>query len=412
MNLRLNQILLVLMAIPLLIFSSCKPDEKQPEDDVTPHTLIYYFTGTSLSLHFYNNISAAEVAVRKNVLQNSRIVCFFQSSDKRSAEVIELVYNNGACERKTLATYELPAIMDAERLTYNLKEIMALAPAESYGLVMAGHATGWVPIDGVAQSSATISGGKPAKRPYISHEELWKKQDTGVETRFFGEKYSSTAANAFDIPDLAKAFSDTGVYFDYILFDACLMANVEALYDLRRAARYIIASPCEIMAAGFPYTDVVPLLMKDGGRSHDLAGVCLAYNKYYENSKSYRSGSVALVDCSQLDALATAVKKVNNAQQKSYDLDNIQSFEGHNDHIFFDLGDYIEQMCDDEQALKAFQQQMNRTIPTKYTLSVFWTNLGVAGEYPIKSFSGLTTSAPSILYRSDYENTAWHKATH
>ena len=152
------------MAIPLLIFSSCKPDEKLPEDDVTPHTLIYYFTGTSLSLHFYNNISAAEVAVRKNVLQNSRIVCFFQSSDKRSAEVIELVYNNGACERKTLATYELPAIMDAERLTYNLKEIMALAPAESYGLVMAGHATGWVPINGVAQSSATISGGKPAKR--------------------------------------------------------------------------------------------------------------------------------------------------------------------------------------------------------------------------------------------------------
>jgi hypothetical protein len=69
-------------------------------------------------------------------------------------------------------------------------------------------------------------------------------------------------------------------------------------------------------------------------------------------------------------------------------------------------------MCDDEQALKAFQQQMNRTIPTKYTLSVFWTNLGVAGEYPIKSFSGLTTSAPSILYRSDYENTAWYKATH
>ena len=239
-----------------------------------------------------------------------------------------------------------------------------------------------------------------------------EKQDSGVETRFFGEKYSDTAANAFDIPELAKGLAATNIYFDYILFDACLMANVEALYDLRKNARYIIASPCEIMAAGFPYEDVVPLLMKDGGRSHDLAGVCEAFNKYYDNHKSYRSGSVALVDCKQLDALAAAVKAVNNSTQKSYNIDDLQSFEGHEDHIFFDLGDYIEQMCDDAQALKAFREQMNRTIPTKYTLSVFWSNLGTAGEYPIRTFSGLTTSAPSILYRDNYANTAWYKATH
>ena len=411
MILRLKNILALALILPLLILSSCKKDdEKKAEESTTPHTLIYYFTGTSLSLHFYNNIAAAEVAVRQGVLKDGRIVCFFQSSDRRKAEVIELVHNNGLCERKVLATYELPAIMDAERFTYNLKEVMALAPADSYGLVMAGHATGWIPINGVAQSSSAISGGKKYAHT-INHEQMWKKQDSGVETRFFGEKYSSTAANAFDIPDLAKGLSDTGVYFDYILFDACLMANVEALYDLRNNARYIIASPCEIMAAGFPYTEVVPLLMKDGGRSHDLAGVCEAYYKYYENSKAPRSGSAALVDCAQLEALASAVKAVNTAKQKSYDISNIQTFEGQRDHVFFDLGDYIEQMCDDENALKAFRQQMDKTIRAKYSLPVFWSNLGSAGEYTIRTFSGLTTSAPSVLYRDDYAKTAWYKAT-
>ena len=115
-----------------LVVSSCKKEENsEPAVPTTPHTLIYYFTGTSLSIHFYNNIAAAEAAVRKDVKKNSRIVCFFQSTDKRKADVIELVYNNGSCERKILATYELPAIMDSEQLTYNLKEVIKLAPADS-----------------------------------------------------------------------------------------------------------------------------------------------------------------------------------------------------------------------------------------------------------------------------------------
>ena len=408
----LKNILAGVMLMATLLATSCKKEEApEPAKQTTPHTLIYYFTGTWLSLHFSNNISAAEAAVRKNAKGDGRIVCFFQASDKRKADVIELVYNNGACERKVLASYDLPAIMDAEQLTTNINNIVTLAPADSYGIVMAGHATAWIPINGVAQSSATAAISKKLDYEMISHEEYWKKQETGVETRYFGEKYSDTAANAFNIPDLAKALSATGIYFDYILFDACFMANVESLYDLRKNAHYIIASPCEIMAAGFPYDDVVPQLMIDGGRSHNLDGACRAFNKYYENHKAYRSGSVALVDCTQLDALASAVKAVNKAAKKEFKLDNIQTFEGQRDHIFFDLGDYVEQMCDDEQALKAFQQQMNRTIAAKYTLSVFWSNLGAAGEYPISTFSGLTTSAPSSLYRADYKNTSWYKAT-
>lgn len=400
------------MLMAMLFVTSCKKEETpDPAKQTTPHTLIFYFTGTWLSLHFSNNIAAAEDAVRKNAKGDGRIVCFFQSNDKRNADLIELVYDNGSCKRTVLASYELPAIMDAEQFATNIKNIVELVPADSYGIVMAGHGTGWVPINGVAQLSTAAAHGKMQGDKPITHEELWKKQDTGVGTRYFGEKYSPSAANALDIPDMAKGFQDAGIYFDYILFDACLMANIESLYDLRKHAHYIIASPCEIMSAGFPYNDVVPMLMKDGGRSHDLDGACRAFNKYYEGHNAYRSGSVSLVDCTQLDALASAMKVVNKAAKKEFKLSNIQTFEGQRDHVFFDLGDYVEQMCDDEQALKAFQQQMNRTIAAKYTLSVFWSNLGAAGEYPIRTFSGLTTSAPSVLYRDDYAKTAWYKAT-
>ena len=61
-----------------------------------------------------------------------------------------------------------------------------------------------------------------------------------------------------DISELAAAIDGSGVRFDYLLFDACFMSSVEALYDLRRAADYIVASPCEVMAHGFPYTTSTP----------------------------------------------------------------------------------------------------------------------------------------------------------
>lgn len=409
----LKYLMTVAVALPFLLLSSCRGGGEEVEDNTTPHTIIFYFTGTKLTMPFYNNISAIEEAMRSDVKKKNRIICFFQGGDRQKSEVIELLYDNGLCKREVLATYEMPHIMSAEKMTFFLSEIIRVAPADSYGLVLGGHGTGWIPIDGTPESaSAQISSHKKGVNQAIFHREFWKKADTGVETRFFGEEYNDGGLNGFDIPNLAKALAGTNTYFDYILFDACLMANVEALYDLRRNSRYIIASSCEIMEAGFPYTDIIPLLLKDNGRKHDLDGVCKAYYTYYSNGRGARSGSSSLIDCSQLEALAEAMKRVNNSTKKEFNLNDIQTFEGYtSNHVFFDLGDYVEQMCDDREALEAFNRQMKLTVPAKYTLSVFWSNLDKAGEYTITKHSGLTTSAPSKLYRGDYANTAWYKAT-
>ena len=46
-----------------------------------------------------------------------------------------------------------------------------------------------------------------------------------------------------------------------IIFDACFMSSVEALYDLRSVAPYIVAAPAAVMSGGFPYSTMVPLLL-------------------------------------------------------------------------------------------------------------------------------------------------------
>lgn len=397
-----------LLAAALLLAPACEKTPAQ-EEIATPHTLIFYFTGTQLSYYFYRNISAAKEAVRQNIKGNSRVVCFFQHNDKTKADLIELVYSDGACVEKVLATYDLPQQMDEEHLSYFFNEIIRSAPAETYGLVMAGHALAWIPIDATPDRAARRASAKGSPAP--AEEDFWRKAPSDIVTRHFGEKYSDTHSNRFDIGTLSSALTSTGVKFDYILFDACFMANIESVYDLRDNADYIIGAPCEILGDGFPYQNTLPCLLRNGGRSHDLPQACKTFHDQYASKYGY-SGSVALIDCAQIDALAAIVKKINAGAKKDYDRDEIQTFEGQSPHVFYDLGDYIDKMCGDPALKAEFDAHMARTVPCKYTLGSFWSNYGTeSGIYPITAFSGLSTSAPASVYRDSYAETAWDRVT-
>ena len=81
--------------------------------------------------------------------------------------------------------------------------------------------------------------------------------------------------------------------------------------------------------------------------------------------------------------------------------------------IFFDLGDYVNSACDDNAVKEAFNKQLNQTVIKKYTPERFysaypWRNSGIC---ELETFCGISTSAPSVLYRSAYEQTSWYKAT-
>ena len=69
------------------------------------------------------------------------------------------------------------------------------------------------------------------------------------------------------------------------------MANIETLYDLRRSADYIVASPCEVMGIGFPYDQFVPALLSDADAASKMRQTCENFYAYYAaQSGYYRSG--------------------------------------------------------------------------------------------------------------------------
>lgn len=116
------------------------------------------------------------------------------------------------------------------------------------------------------------------------------------------------------------------------------------------------------MAAGFNYTDILPHLLADAGTSYDLPGVCSEYYDYYMNRATTKSGCIALTVTGELEPLAAIVKEIETKYPgKTYDRASLQTYEGLDEHVFYDLQGYIEAICDEKDPLlDKFRAQWER----------------------------------------------------
>lgn len=368
--------------------------------ELSNHTLIYYFFGTSLGRYFDYNIEDASAAIGENILGNNNRVVFFRQTGQSSAYYAELCYDpihRNAITRR-IKEITLPAATTAGDIAAVIDFAATIAPAKRYGMVLAGHGQGWVTCAALNKEQEVI--------PFSLNYGIWTPRPGAEVTRAFGERNVQV-----DITTLAEGITEADVTMDYLLFDACFMSNIEALYDLRNAAHYIIASPCEIMGRGFPYHRTLPYLFANDGLSSDLEGAAESYYIYYrdEYTGASRCGSIAVIDCSELEALADATRTLLATSTAEYDASLLQTYEGHIDHIFYDFGELCSVVATDSAALDAFNRQMELTVVAKYTLPTFYSAYGY-DTYPINEevYSGVTTSEPSIVYTDEWRETSWY----
>lgn len=365
-------------------------------------TLMYLFMGTSLSRYFDNNLKDASYAIGQGILGNNNRVLFFRQENTSKGYIGEICFvsDNECIERRLV---ENIAISDSQVTPEEVSQFIAtmaeLAPSKRYGLICAGHGQGWLPRD-VVKNDADISKFGVDYAP-------WVKAEGAEVTRAYGE-----AKGMLNIPELASAIELSGVELDYILFDACFMSNIETVYDLRNLAKYIIASPCEIMGKGFPYDKTLPHLFLDEGMTSDYAKAAESYYIYYRDdyNQTARSGSVTLFDCSEIEALAEATKSVMSSATEDYDKSQLQTYEGERVHHFYDFGEWVNVVATDKEALAQFNAQFDECIIATYTLSSFYSAYGQYGTYPINLdvYTGVTTSAPSDAFPKAWRETNWY----
>ena len=356
------------------------------------HTLMFMFLGTSLNRYFETNIDDVKKAIKTGILDSSNRVLLFRQDNMVKAHISELCYDTTTkmcIERRVVDNITLPSTqLTPEELASHINTMVAEAPALRYGIVLAGHGTAWLPREYVNNSKSISALG--------TFHNVWTPAPGAEVTRTYGEKDNVH----FNIPELASTLEQLDVELDYILFDACFMSNIESIYDLRNSANYIIASPCEIMGRGFPYERTLPYLFRDNGKTTDYVGAAESYYKFYrdEYTNQARSGSIAVIDCNEVDALADATRGVLQSMTTGfYDRKTLQSYEGQDIHYFYDFVEWVNVVATDDTAIDAFNAQFAKTIIAKYSLDTFYSAYGSYGTHTINLdvYSGVTTSAPT-----------------
>lgn len=369
----------------------------------TSQTLMFYFFGTSLNRYFKGNIDDAKAAIRTGILGTNNRVIYLMQDGKYSARICEICYDptNKECVEREIETITVNVEqLTPEEIAHNIDKMAAYAPADRYGLVLAGHGQGWITrevLNGSPLSVLSTTGG------------VWQQAIGAEVTRALGE--NNVIMQTYE---LAEGIEGASIDFDYILFDACFMANIETIYDMRNTANYIIASPCEIMGRGFPYHRTLPHLFKDNGTVTDYVGAAESYYKFYDSEYmgNSRCGSITVFDCREVEALANATAEVVKSAKSEYDKESLQTYEGQSEHHFYDFGQWANVVATDEEALARFNTQLDACIVETFTLDTFYSAYGNYGTYPIDTdvYTGVTTSAPSTYAPGPWKQTSWYKA--
>lgn len=388
-----------------------------PDVPVTPvgQTVFMFFPwSNSLLSDFRRTVEDMQTVVAERSMKNERIMVFMATSE-REAVLFELKKQNGRCLTDTLRRYSDRPFTSRQWLTSLFSEVMTLAPASRYGMVVGCHGLAWVPVQGQRNARKRLG----SQEKIDEEDNLYKEEKIDKEgepndlmhfevqgpvtTRFIGGTYPETQ---IETTDLADAMADAGFHTEYILFDACYMSSVEVAYELKDVTHYLIASPTEVLSYGFPYITMGKHLLG----TPNYKGIVDSFISFY-SSYNLPYGTVAVTDCTQLDALAAIAQQINAADAEQLVPNGVQIMDGYSPTLFYDLGHLMSLKDAGTVLTAAFAEQLDKAVPYKGHTGQYFTTLKDA-PVDIKHYSGLNTSQGSLNHMADrLSETAWYKAT-
>lgn len=411
-----------------------------PDVPVTPvgQTVFMFFPwSNNLLSDFRRTVEDMQTVVTQRSMKDERIMVFMATSE-REAVLFELKKQNGRCLTDTLRHYSDRPFTSRQWLTSLFSEVMKLAPASRYGMVVGCHGLAWVPVQGQRNARKRLGSQERIdeednlykeerideedtlyKEEKIDKEGLYKGERIDKEgepndlmhfevqgpvtTRFIGGTYPETQ---IETTDLADAMADAGLHTEYILFDACYMSSVEVAYELKDVTHYLIASPTEVLSYGFPYITMGKHLLG----TPNYKGIVDSFISFY-SSYNLPYGTVAVTDCTQIDALAAIAQQINAAAEAQLVHNGVQIMDGYSPTLFYDLGHLMSLKDAGTVLTAAFAEQLDKTVPYKGHTDQYFTALKDT-PVDIKHYSGLNTSQGSLNRLADrLSETAWYKAT-
>lgn len=267
-----------------LLLTACHKSDSTDAETIERTVLVYVagdnnLTGSSGGTNYFSQDLTQIIEGTKNLAANNKLILFVDCYDSKP---YFLQVENG----DTLHLYTMEKetkSSDPAMLHTAMKYVTDNFPAKSYGLVLWGHADGWI-----TRGEAATAGGES---PSVSASRTPRKA-YGVD--------NTNGRTWMNITDMAETLA-TLPKLKFIFADCCCFLCVEDAYELRDCTDYIIGSAAEIPGEGAPYQTLVPAMFS---RSDNFYQEMI--DAYYAQTSGGYKLPMAAVDCSMLDTLANA----------------------------------------------------------------------------------------------------------
>lgn len=393
---------LLTMACALAFLVSCSDDD-DPAPSKDARTVIVYMSAennlSSLASDDINEMLKASATLPDNV----NLVAFVDKTDKNNPPYIMLIKEGQMVKDDAFYCTDDFYACDPERMRDVITHVMSRYPAESYGLVLWGHAGGWL------IESDTIAYGANSAKTHRAYG-----VDTGTDMA------NSSGRKWINIPTLAKVLESLPYRLKFIFADCCNFQCVEIAYELRNAAEYIIGSPAETPAVGAPYDKIVPYMFSTDNDFY--RGIVDEYNAMVVNASDSVPMSVICTDA--MDNLAMASREAIGMimDAGAIDTDGIIYYRGNGStmKVMVDMNDLVMRTLGEGDAYDSWKAAFDRAVVYRAKSGQWLTENLVRFDFDVtdERYGGISMFVPQPVYDTrgyDYnqtiKNMQWYYAS-
>lgn len=294
----MKKILYIICGIFLL--SACHHDDDPSEDEMEAERTVLVYVAAENNLSSFADDDLEEMMEGSKQLNNRQQLVVYVDKAGTNPPFLARIQNGLYVDSVSM---EESLTSDPAVLEKVMTQTKQKYPAKSYGLVLWGHASGWlISEDSIAYAKSRAYGG-----------------DTGTGSS------SGSGKTWMNIPSMARAIKNAmgDNKLKFIFADCCNLASIEVAYELRNQTEYFIGSPAEIPDNGAPYDLLIPDMFKT---SEDFGKLMIDdyyqyyvkeyqdnprvfYNQNYGDLDGY-SVPLSVIKSSELSELASATAQI------------------------------------------------------------------------------------------------------
>lgn len=359
-------------------FTACnKEDAPQKPEGLVDRTVLIYMAGENNLTNWDNTPKGQyisrdldEIKIGARSIGNNNLLVYVDKADSIPPYLLYFWQN----ELRDSIPMEESKTSDPAVLEKIARKAFTDYPANSYGLVLWGHANGWI-----------------IKNDSVEYTSMARRKAYGGDNG--NNSTSGSGKTWMNLPSMARALSHLP-HLDFIFADCCQMMCVECAYELKDVTDYYIASPAEIPAQGAPYNTIVPAMMEKTTYWTSMV------DKYFAQTTEDLGNRVplAVIKTSEMDNLANATRTILQsipAEKGIAPFPNLNGIIYYYSYNYFDMNDFLLKYAPEAEYnswKKVFDDAVVYSkMATKWDTSKVWFDDFDMNE---KTFGGVTMFIP------------------